>query len=100
MIILDYTGELFDDITNHFTDYYQTGFTVCGAQDPSVWYLGNGFYEKHPELKEYSIVRVIDKYLNEWSSATLLEFSNNDLTDEEEKLYEDIIKEEESYGKR
>lgn len=96
MITLDYTEELFNDITDSFVDYYQTGFTVCGAEDPSVWYLGEGFYKKHPELKEYSVVRIIDKYLNCWSSATLLEFSNNDLTDEEEKLYEDILKEEES----
>lgn len=91
---LDYTPSLFQDIIENFEDYFQLGWTVCGAQDPAVIYLGEGFGEKYPELKKYSIVRVIDKYLNEWSSDTLLEFSNKEMTDEEYKLYEEFIAEE------
>lgn len=95
MITLDYTKELYNDICYDYAEYFQTGWTVCGAQDPAVIYIGEGFKKKHPELKEYSTVRVIDKYLNEWSSATLLEFSNNNITDEEYELYNAIIDEEE-----
>lgn len=94
-ITLDYTEELYTDICEDFGDYFQTWYTVCGAQDPAIIYLGDGFGKKHPELKDYTVVRVIDKYLNEWSSATLLEFSNKDVTDEEYAMYEKLMKEEE-----
>lgn len=92
---IDYTPELYYEIMDNFADYYMTGWTVCGAQDPAVVYLGDSFAKKHPELAKYTVVRVIDKFLNEWSSATLLEFSNKDITDEEYQLYDEIMKEEE-----
>jgi len=98
MITLDYTKELYEEICNSFTEYYQTGYTVCGAQDPAVIYLGEDFIRRHPQLKEYNVVRVIDKYLNEWNSATLLEFSNNDVTDEENEFYEKFEEEENEGG--
>lgn len=84
--VLDYTKELFQDICEDMVGYHQTGYTVCGAEDPAVIVLGDRFGELHPELSEYSVVRVIDKYLNPWNSATLLEFSNRILTEEEEKI--------------
>jgi len=58
-------------------------------------YLNAEFGERHPELAEYTVVRVIDVYVSPWKSDTLLEFSNRDLTDEEYKLYEAIMSEEE-----
>ena len=91
---LDYTPELYSDICDSFLDHHQTGWTVCGAQDPAVIHLGEAFAKKHPELAEYSVVRVIDKYLNECNSATLLEFSNEDMTVAEYKAYEQVIEEE------
>lgn len=91
---LDYTGDLYSDICESFVDYFQTGWTVCGAQDPAVIYIGDKFGKKYPELASFSVVRVIDKYLNEWSSATLLEFSNRDMTDQEYVWYEEVMKEE------
>lgn len=94
MKTFDYTEELWGDIMDSFTEYHMTGYTVCGAEDPAVIYLGDGFKLKHPSLAEYSVVRVIDKYLNEWNSDTLLEFSNDDITDEELQQYEEICKEE------
>ena len=94
-VTLDYTPELYADICEDYADYHQLGWTVCGAQDPAFIYLGEGFAKKHPELAEYSIVRVIDKYLNEWNSATLLEFSNQDITDEEYARYEEVMQEQE-----
>jgi hypothetical protein len=92
---LDYTPELYEDVVASFYDYFQLWYTVCGAQDPAIIYLGEEFGKKHPELKEYSVVRVIDKFLNSWSSATLLEFSNQDVTDEEHEMYEKLMREEE-----
>lgn len=97
MITLDYTPELYESICMDYGDYHQTGYTVCGAQDPAVIYLGEYIGKKHPELAKYTVVRIIDKYLNEWNSATLLEFSNKDITDEEYKLYDDLVQEEEDY---
>lgn len=92
---LDYTPELYSDICDSFLDHHQIGWTVCGAQDPAVIHLGEAFAKQHPELAEYAVVRVIDKYLNAWNSATLLEFSNKDITDEEYALYEEIMQEQE-----
>ena len=95
MTTVDYTEELFDDICDSALDYYQTGWTVCGAEDPAVITLGREFGEKHPELKEFTTVRVIDQYVSPWKSDTFLEFSDRPITDEEYALYEGVIDEEE-----
>lgn len=92
---VDYTPELYSDICDSFLDHYQTGWTVCGAQDPAVIHLGEAFAKKHPELAEYSFVRVRDKFLNEWNSATFLDFSNTPPTDEEYEQCEYILRSEE-----
>ena len=93
-ITVDYTPELYGKVMECMGDYFMTGWTVCGAQDPAVVYLDNEFGRLYPTLKEYSVVRVIDRFLNEWSSETLLEFSNEDMTDAEYKLYEEVMEEE------
>ena len=90
---VDYTPELFDDICDSALDYFQTGWTVCGAEDPAVISLGAEFWGKHPELAGYTTVRVIDKYVSPWKSDTLLEFSNEEMTDEEYGLYEGLMEE-------
>lgn len=95
MDTLEYNSELYGDIMDSLREYFQTGYTVCGAQDPAVVYLNNNFGRKQPSLAKYSVVRVIDRFLNEWSSETLLEFSNKDITDQEYKLYEKLMAEEE-----
>lgn len=95
MKTLDYTPELWNDLMDNFSDYFQIGWTVCGAQDPAIIFMNEEFKKKHPSLASFSVVRVIDKYLNEWNSATLLEFSNNEITDEEYEMYDKIMKEEE-----
>jgi len=98
-VTIDYSPELYGDITDGFYDYFLLWYTVCGAQDPAVIYLNEGLGKKYPELAKYSVVRVIDKFLNSWSSQTLLEFSNQDVTDKEYEMYEKLMKEEESnYG--
>ena len=94
-ITVDYTPELYDKVMEHMIDYHMTGWTVCGAQDPAAAYLDDKFGELYPTLKEYSVVRVIDRFLNEWSSETLLEFSNQDITDEEYARYEEVMQEQE-----
>lgn len=91
MITLDYTEELYYDIVEEYLDYFQTGWTICGAQDPAFIYLSDGFRAKYKDLAKYEFVRVIDKYLNEWSSATLLEFSNKPMTDKEYEQYEEVL---------
>lgn len=93
---LDYQGELWGDIMDNYADYFQTWWTVCGAQDPAVILLNEEFGKMYPSLAEYSVVRVIDRFLNEWNSETLLEFSNEEMTDAEYKLYEDLMEEEEN----
>ena len=94
-ITIEYTPELYGDVMEHMIDYHMTGWTVCGAQDPAVVYLDDKFGEKYPTLSKYSVVRVIDRFLNGWKSETLLEFSNEDMTDDEYKMYEEIMEEEE-----
>lgn len=91
--VVDYTPELYGDVCDNMLDYFQTGWTVCGAEDPAVISLGEEFGEKHPELAGYTTVRVIDRYVSPWKSDTLLEFSNSDITDEEYKLYEELVDE-------
>lgn len=92
---MNYTPELYADICDNILDYFQTGWTVCGAEDPAVITFSEELGEKHPELAGYTVVRVIDKYVSPWKSDTLLEFSNNDITDEEYALYEGVMEEEE-----
>lgn len=95
-ITYDYNPEFYHDIMDCMADWYQTGYTVCGAADMGVVYLNEEFGKKYPSLSKYSVVRVIDRFLNSWNSETLLEFSNEDVTDEEYKLYEEIMDEEEN----
>jgi len=87
---VDYTPELFADVTANMLDYMQTGWTVCGAEDPAVITISREFGELHPDLKGYSVVRVIDRYVNSNKSATLLEFSNKEMTDAEYSQYDEI----------
>ena len=91
---IDYIPELYDKVMDCMGDYFMTGWTVCGAEDPAVIYLNDEFGKIYPTLKEYSVVRVIDRFLNSWSSETLLEFSNEDMTDEEYERYDEVMKEE------
>ena len=90
----DYNPEFYHDIMDCMADWYMTGYTVCGAQDMGVVYLNEEFGKMYPSLSKYSIVRVIDRFLNSWNSETLLEFSNEEITDAEYKLYEEIMDEE------
>ena len=90
----DYSPEFYHDIMDCMADWFQTGYTVCGAADMGVLYLNDEFGKMYPSLKQYSVVRVIDRFLNEWNSETLLEFSNEEITDAEYKLYEEIMEEE------
>lgn len=78
-----YTPELFSDVMESQIDYVQTGWTVCGAEDPAVITLGDEFTQKHTEFTGFTVVRVIDRYVSPWKSDTLLEFSNRETTDEE-----------------
>jgi len=89
-----YDSDLFGDVMDSAVDYHQTGWTVCGAEDPAVIVLSKKFGEMHPALAGYEIVRVIDKYVNPSKSDTLLEFSNRDMTDEEYRLYDELVEEE------
>lgn len=89
--IVSHSPELFGDILDNAVDYHQTGWTVCGAEDPAVIHLGPDFGKKHPALAEHSVVRVIDRYASPWHSDTLLEFSSNEITDEEYALYEEVM---------
>ncbi len=93
---IDYNPEFYQDIMDNFADYYQTWWTVCGAQDPAVILLNEEFGKVYPSLAKYSTVRVIDRFLNEWSSETLLEFSNEDITDAEYEAYEKLMEEEDA----
>lgn len=90
----DYNPEFYSNIMDCMADWFQTGYTVCGAADMGVLHLNDEFGKMYPSLKKYSVVRVIDRFLNEWNSETLLEFSNEDITDAEYKLYEEIMEEE------
>ena len=93
-ITLDYNSDLYHEAMESMWDYFTLWETVLGAQDPSVTFLGKIFIKNHPELKGYRIMRVKEKYLNEWSSATFLEFSNQEISDEEQdmtdKYYEEL----------
>jgi len=91
--IFEYTPDMYGDITDCMLDYHQTGWTVCGAEDPAVITLSEAFGEIHPALAGYEVVRVIDKYVNPNKSDTLLEFSNRDMTDDEYERYEELMEE-------
>lgn len=94
-LTVDYNRELFGHLMDNVGDYFTTNYTVCGAEDPAVIYI-NDVGDKYTELKGYSVVRVIDRFLNSWSSETLLEFSNEDITDKEYEMYEKLMEDEES----
>lgn len=88
---LAYTEELYADICIDMLDYFQTGWTVCGAEDPAVILLSDEFGASRPELEEFTVVRVIDVYVSPWKSDTVLRFSTDEITDEEYRLYEEIV---------
>jgi hypothetical protein len=88
-VTVPYTSELFSDVLECMTDYYTTGYTVCGVEDPAVICLSAKFIAKRPELN-YTMVRVIDKFINPNQSETLLEFSNEDITSVEYTAYEEL----------
>lgn len=92
-VILEHTQELYSDICESMADYHMTGWTVCGSEDPAVIELGPEFGAKHPELAQYTVVRVIDKYVNPSLSQTLLEFSSKPLTNQEQALADQVIDE-------
>lgn len=93
-VLLDYTPELYQDICEDYGDYMMMGYTVCGALDPAFIYLGEDFGKRNPKLAQFQYVRVIDKFLNSWNSATLLEFSNIEMTEAEYADYEKVMEEE------
>jgi hypothetical protein len=88
---VDYSAELFEDILAFALDYSQTGETVCGAQDPAVIDLANGFAVKYPSLAGFAVVRVTERYVSAWKSDTFLEFSNLEMTEEERERYEELL---------
>lgn len=92
-LTVDYNRELFSDLIDNMVDWHITGYTVCGAEDPGVLHITKEIGRLYPQLKGYSVVRIIDRFLNEWSSETLLEFSNEDMTEAEYKLYEKVMEE-------
>lgn len=87
---LDYTPELFADVMADYLDYWQLGETVCGAEDAAVILLGDSFKTRRPELAQYSVCRVLDRYVSPWKSDTYLEFSNRDITGEEYQAADDL----------
>lgn len=87
---VDYSQELYVDVMVNMTDYHQTGWTVCGAQDPAVIHISNLSADKYPELTSYGVVRVIDRYMGPNRSETLLVFSNEAITPDEYARYEEL----------
>ena len=92
---VDFSRELFSDIMDSFNESWLVGYTVCGAEDLMVIELGDEFIDTHPEFEEFTHVRVTEQYLNDWNSATFLEFSCKELTDEEYEESEQILKDDE-----
>jgi hypothetical protein len=90
---VDYSQELYADVMDHMVDYHQTGWTVCGAEDPAVITIRNLPADKYPELTSYGIVRVIDRYMGPNKSETLLVFSHEAITPDEYAAYEEVIAE-------
>lgn len=87
---VDFNRQLFADIVSESLEYLQTGETVCGAEDPAVIELSDTFSDRYPEYTGYKRVRVIDKFVNANRSDTLLEFSNEPVTDGEYAAYEEL----------
>lgn len=90
---LPYTPTLYADICESQADYHMIGWTVCGAEDPAVIQLGPEFGIKHPELSGFTVVRVVDQYVNCAKSNTLLDFSNTPITDAEQALADQVAEE-------
>lgn len=89
MKTVDYTPELFTDVVLNMRDYYQMSETVCGAEDPAVIVLTKpvaGF-------EEFTVVRVTNRFVSAWKSDTFLQFSNDGLTDDEYRQFEERLDE-------
>jgi hypothetical protein len=83
-VTLEHTPELYADVTASMADYHMIGWTVCGAEDPAVIELGPELGAKRPELAGFTVVRVIDRYVNCAKSDTFLHFSTEPLTAQEQ----------------
>lgn len=86
METVDYTAELFAKVMENMADYYQMGETVCGAEDPAVITL-------RKPMDGFTVVRVVNRFVNPWKSDTFLQFSNDELTDAEQELFDEFIDE-------
>lgn len=89
MQTVDYTPELIAKVMDNMADYHQTGETVCGAEDPAVISL----LQPLPEFEGCTVVRVLNRYVNPWKSDTFLQFSNEEITEFEYSLYEELADE-------
>lgn len=92
---VDYDADIYHEAILCSNEVIITGYSVCAAQDPAVIVLGREFSEKYPQVSRYQFMRVINTPLNEWSTETVLEFSNEDVSDEEMRAYDKILAEEE-----
>jgi hypothetical protein len=90
-MIVDFTAELFDEVLANALCYYQTGETVCGAEDPAVISVGPELATSQPVLTGFEWVRVTERYVNPWKSDTFLEFSNREITAEEYAQYDSFV---------
>lgn len=88
---VDYDRQMFADIMTDPLDYLQTGETVCGAEDPAVIELSDTFKARYPKYAGYTVVRVIDRFVNANQSDTLFEFSNDPVSDADRAAYEDLL---------
>ena len=86
MKTVDYTAELFAAVMENMADYHQMSETVCGAEDPAVITLLD-------PMNGFTVVRVVNRYVNPWNSKTLLIFSNVEMTPEEYADYEELADE-------
>lgn len=89
METVDYTAELFAKVMENMADYYQMGETVCGAEDPAVITLTKpveGF-------ETFTVVRVTNRAVSAWKSDTFLQFSNDGLTDDEYRQFDELMDE-------
>lgn len=89
-IKMDYSPELFEAVMENMIDYYALGETVCGAEDPAVISVTDELGRLHPELAGLTTVRVTEKYVSAWKSDTFLEFSSQDITDDEYAQYGEL----------
>lgn len=86
MKTVDYTPELFAEVMENMADYHQIAETVCGAEDPAVITL------REP-VDGFTVVRVINRYVNPWKSDTFLEFSNREVSAGEYALNDELLDE-------